>query len=553
MTNDKCVVILSLVIGHWSLVIGHFPSMSDPALIDEVQRLREQVRELEGKLITEQGLQPGVELPYVAWQALLREGDVYLSLLDRQGAMLFLSHTDPAHPLTELLGKSVFEFIPPSHQAVFRDALERVFRDEAQVCVEAESVRGGWYANHLGPLRIDGRVVAACNFSQNVTNRRETERLLRESESRWRSLAESVPDSVVVFSPQGYLLYANRLRNRTPEQAQRMHYLEFVLPEYRDKVRECFERVLHTGKSSEVDVQDAVEQNWYLSRLGPLRSGGKVVGVISVARNISDRKQREEQIRQNRDELERRVNQQTEQLKGANRSLLKERRVLQRLLDLHDRDRQLVAYEIHDGMVQDMTGALMVFDAASDAIRQKGGQAAEHYSQALQSLRTSIQEARRLIDGLRPPVLEEYGLIDAIGNHIQELHDRHGIEVDFDHDVQFERLSPTVERAMYRIVQESLNNLALHSGTDRAEVSLRQKRQHVEIVIRDWGHGFDPDVVKPKRFGLLSIRDRARLLGGDASITSREGHGTTVSVTLPMSDVLIPESSWEDADHPPPH
>lgn len=366
------------------------------------------------------------------------------------------------------------------------------------------------------------------------------------SDEVWRSLAENMPDSVVLFSPEGKLLYANRLRQFTLEQAQRMHYTEFVLPEFRDVATRAFEQVLKTGKPAEVEVQDVLERGWYLSRLGPLRKDGKIVGVISVARNISSMKEREEQIRHDRDELERRVAARTAELKAANRSLLKERRVLQRLIDLHDRDRQLVAYEIHDGMVQDMTGALMFFETAGEGIRNAGGKAAENYEHATQLLRTSIQEARRLIDGLRPPVLEEYGLIDAIGNHVEELREKFEIEVDFDHDVQFVRLSPVVERAIYRIVQEALNNLALHSGTRRALVSMHQRDECVDIVVRDWGQGFDPAGVKPKRFGLLSIRDRARLLGGEAEIVTAPAKGTTIKVSLPVSDVLLPGPHGEN-------
>lgn len=371
-------------------------------------------------------------------------------------------------------------------------------------------------------------------------------RHLHESEARWRSLTESMPDSVVVFTPEGKLQYANRLRYYSLEQAQQMHFTQFVLPEYHELATQAFQQVLETGKPTEVEVQDAIEHKWYLSRLAPVWNEGRIVGVVSIARNISERKQREEQVRTDRDELERRVGERTEQLRAANRSLLKERRVLQRLLDLHDRDRQLVAYEIHDGMVQDMAGALMFFDAVGEPIRQKGGQAAENFAHALQLLRTSIQEARRLIDGLRPPVLEEYGLIDAIGNHVEEVRAKYGIDVEFDHDVRFVRLAPVVERAIYRIVQEALNNLALHSQTRRAAVSMHQFDQLVEIQVRDWGQGFDPQTAKPKRFGLLSIRDRARLLGGDAEILSQPGQGTTIKVSLPVSDVLLADGAIHD-------
>jgi len=248
-------------------------------------------------------------------------------------------------------------------------------------------------------------------------------------------------------------------------------------------------------------------------------------------------------LRQRVRDLETALVAENQRLEAANQSLLKERSVLQRLLDLHDRDRQLIAYEIHDGIVQDMTAALMFFETAAESLREKGQRAAEHYLHGIQLLRSSIHEARRLINGLRPPVLDEFGLIDAIGNHIEELRSQSAIEIDFEHDVQFTRLAPVVETAIYRIVQEALNNLWQHSRTQRAAVSIHQRDQHVEIVVRDWGRGFDPGQVKPKRFGLLSIRDRARLLGGEALIASAPDQGTTVRVSLPVTDVLLPNQA----------
>jgi len=644
----------------------------DSALIAELQHARQRVRDLESQLIAEGNLAPLNELARILIQPLFRDSNVYLTLLDHQGRALFLSHTDPDHTQDELLGESVLDFVRPEDLPSFREALERVFREGCQTYVEAQSIRGGRYGNHLAPVKLEGRVIAVSNFSENVTERRRIEQHLQESELRWRSLAENVPDSVVLFSPEGKLQYANRLRNITLAQAQQMSYLDFALPEYRDAVAAAFEQVLQTGKTVEVELQDSIERNWYLARLGPMRSQGSISGVISIARNITRRKEQEEQLRErearlqflldkipaiawtidtslrctsaagaglaqlgltpetaiginlyeffglkaedqphsghyralagesvtlefqwggrtyhalfeplrdpggaivgasgvavditerstverqirsSRDELERRVAERTDELKTVNRSLLKERRVLQRLLDLHDRDRQLVAYEIHDGMVQDMAGALMFFEAAGEIIRKADGKAAENYEHGAQLLRTSIQEARRLIDGLRPPVLEEYGLIDAIGNHVEELRHKFQIEVEFEHDVKFVRLSPVVERAIYRIVQESLNNLALHSGTRRAFVSMHQLDNHVDLIVRDWGHGFDPAGVKPKRFGLLSIRDRARLLGGEAEIVTAPQQGTTIKVLLPVTDILLPGLEREgDLDHPP--
>ena len=281
--------------------------------------------------------------------------------------------------------------------------------------------------------------------------------------------------------------------------------------------------------------------------------------VTPVALDVTDRKEAEDELRRAHDELEHRVAERTEELAEANarqkediakrhkveESLRAERRLLKRLLDLNARDRQLIAYEIHDGIVQDMTGALMFLEAASYEMSEESERARENVLGCIKLLRESLDEARRLIDGLRPPVLDEAGLVAAVENLVAEIAINANIAVELDVQVTFDRIAPTLEMAAYRIVQEGLNNVRQHSGSKKARVRLKQKDGRIEVSIRDWGAGFDPASVGKKRYGLVGVRERARLLGGTADIESVIGKGTRVTVELPLTDVLLP-------DEPPP-
>ncbi len=238
--------------------------------------------------------------------------------------------------------------------------------------------------------------------------------------------------------------------------------------------------------------------------------------------------------------LEAKVRERTIELQNANELLVAQREVMKRLLAMHDRDYQLVGYEIHDGLVQDMTAAKMYLEKGGDVLKESGGKPARNYEQGIELLGNSIQEGRRLINGLLPPVLDDMGFVDAIANHLEEIKREHNIEYEFDRQVNFDRLAPTVERSMYRIVHEALNNMVRHSGSSKVFVSIHQENQHVKIIVRDWGCGFDSNLVKHKRFGLVSIVKRSELFGGTASITSQPGEGTMIEVLLPIQDVLLP-------------
>lgn len=229
----------------------------------------------------------------------------------------------------------------------------------------------------------------------------------------------------------------------------------------------------------------------------------------------------------------------TTEWKAVEETLRKDRRLLRRLLDLNERDRQLIAYEIHDGVVQHMSGSLMFLESASHQLFSDGGEI-EEMSKAGQLLRDGIDEARRIIDGLRPPVLEEAGIIAAVENLVEESNELGPLDIKLTHSVHFDRLAPPIEMAIYRIVQEGVNNARQHSGGGNVWVSITQQWTYIYISIRDDGCGFDPKVTKKRRYGLQGIHERARLLGGSEIIDSLPGRGTEIRVTLPISDSLLP-------------
>ncbi|HTN76899.1 MAG TPA: sensor histidine kinase, partial [Pirellulaceae bacterium] len=200
----------------------------------------------------------------------------------------------------------------------------------------------------------------------------------------------------------------------------------------------------------------------------------------------------------------------------------------------------LIAYEIHDGVVQDMTASLMFLESsrADDTALDEASR--EAFANGVRLLRGSIHETRRLINGLRPPVLEDEGVIPAVEALVAEMEDNAGMKIDFESDVKFRRLAPALEMAIYRIVQEGLNNVWHHSRSPRARVELIQRDDAVEILVRDWGVGFDPTKVSKRRYGLMGVRERARLLNGRADIHSVLGEGTSLKVELPLIDALMP-------------
>src|SRR4029079_13229191 len=107
-------------------------------------------------------------------------------------------------------------------------------------------------------------------------------------------------------------------------------------------------------------------------------------------------------------------------------------------------------------------------------------------------------------------------------------------EVEFHHRTNFGRLAPSLENMIFRIVQEALTNVRLHSQSQRARVELTADGDRLRVLVRDWGIGFDPRAVACDRFGLQGIVQRARLMNSQAVIDSTPGQGTTIVVDLPV-------------------
>jgi signal transduction histidine kinase len=106
--------------------------------------------------------------------------------------------------------------------------------------------------------------------------------------------------------------------------------------------------------------------------------------------------------------------------------------------------------------------------------------------------------------------------------------------VEWSHEVQFRRLAPPLETALFRIIQEGLNNACRHSRSERVQVRLFQQGDRLRLEVIDWGKGFEPERVDENRFGLAGIRERATLFGGELTIETGPGKGTRITVELPV-------------------
>jgi signal transduction histidine kinase len=218
----------------------------------------------------------------------------------------------------------------------------------------------------------------------------------------------------------------------------------------------------------------------------------------------------------------------------AEEALERDRRTLEHLFRSTDHERRLIAYEIHDGLAQLLAGAIMQFDTFAHLKEKKSKEAQRVFDAAILMLRQSHAEARRLISGVRPPILDEAGIVTAISHLIHEQREPNGPQIEYHADVSFDRLVPIQENTIYRIVQEALTNAFKYSQSEKIRVQIAQRGEDVWIEVQDWGIGFRQDQIGEQCFGLHGIRERTRLLGGKTKIETAPGRGTRVLVEMPF-------------------
>lgn len=198
-------------------------------------------------------------------------------------------------------------------------------------------------------------------------------------------------------------------------------------------------------------------------------------------------------------------------------------------------ERNRLARDLHDSVSQTLFSAALSAQAAMTLIENDSAQAREQITRVQELTRDALKEMRSLIFELRPVKVEEQGLVSAVVTHVSVLKRIH--DIDFFCDTREVQRPPVrIERELFRIVQESLNNIIKHSAAKNVTIRIEAGEERVRMEISDDGVGFVPDSlqIRTRHLGLTSMEERAQSLGGTLVISSSPGAGTTVQVEVPV-------------------
>ncbi|MDA3843352.1 MAG: PAS domain S-box protein [Candidatus Kapabacteria bacterium] len=378
-----------------------------------------------------------------------------------------------------------------------------------------------WRENHIHKLPT-GEIV--CIF-EDISESRNAQENLKKSEEKFRTLVETAPDGIVLTDGNGEIIEVNEafanLFGYSKTEIQGKALTEFLADsEQAGLAFGLMRKVLKRGsiKPTEIVAQLKTKEEIpaEIAIASLVNDKNKILGLIAIIRNITVRKQNENDLKESREQM---------------------RNLAVHLQTAREEERKAIAFEIHDELGYALTALKLDLVWLSGKMNIKEKILTEKTKTMADLIDLTIHKVRSISTQLRPSILDHFGLIAAIEWQSNEFQKRTAVRCKLRIEPDDMKFKDPYATAMFRILQETLTNITRHAKASRVDVSLIKKDNIVELIIADNGVGITGSQLKAhKSLGLAGIRERAKSIGGDVKIIGSPGAGTTVSVTISMPE-----------------
>jgi PAS domain S-box-containing protein len=392
----------------------------------------------------------------------------------------------------------------------------RFFQAEHARLAETLAARAASAIQNAQLFEQSQRYVA--ELEERIAERKQAEVALRESEERYRELFENARDAIYVHDLEGTYIRINRAAERlsgfSREEIIGHNFMEFVAPDHLRHVHESFfSKLAKEGETTyEVDViaKDGRRVPIEVSSRA-IYENGVLVGVQGMARDITERKLAQDALQM----------------------------FSRQLIEAQEDERRRIARELHDQIGQVLTAVKMSLHAVQQVCNTSD--ARSHVKDNIEAVDEALRLVRDLSVDLRPPLLDDLGLITALEWYVDRYARRTGLQVDLQIELPNpeERFSRELETACFRIAQEALTNIVRHANARHILVQLAKEANVLVLSIKDDGVGFEVKRLQKREpravtLGLVSMQERAHAAGGTVEIASEISKGTEVKFRLPL-------------------
>ena len=429
-----------------------------------------------------------------------------------------------AHDIQSWIG-----LIHPDSRSNLATAVE-FHRKHTEPILEEYRVRtkdGEWrhWIDQAAPiLGSEGKPIRWIGVCNDITERVRAQEALRESEEALRLTFSTIAEGITVTNLQGEIEQSNQAASdifgyASPAETVGRNVLDFVAEKDRQRAVLAMDQTLEEGTSDvgefELLRKDGTTFPGEIHGKILRDASGSPMGFVITSRDVSDRRKAEQQLR-------------------AHAARLRE---LRTELDRATEDeRRRIARELHDQVSQNLTALSITAGSVGKVISDALPQAENHVRECMKLIEETAEQIRSLTFDLRPPVLDDFGLVAAIKWHVARMQARSGLKVNVRGEEPKPRLPGRAEMALFRIVQEALTNVTKHAATSEASIEVSFDENTLTIRIEDKGGGFEQASSEDggiSGWGLLNMRERADAVGGTLTVESKPGQGTQVAVEVP--------------------
>lgn len=370
-------------------------------------------------------------------------------------------------------------------------------------------------------LLTDGRLLA---FVRDIAERKKNQRALAESENRLRSIYNAEPECIKLLGPKGELMEMNpaglsMIEADGLEQVKGKSVLGIVNEPYQklfqDLIKNCFKGKPGTLEFEITTLKGTVR--WLDTHAVPLKdTKGKIISLLGVTRDITESKKTREKIKNT-----------TEQL----------RQLTAHLQSIREEERKRIGREIHDELGQQLTAIKMDVVWIDKKIPEETTALKTKLKNIIGLLDGSNQSIRRILSELRPVILDDHGLIEAMEWLGRQFTANTGIAVKFTCTETEIKATEPIATCIFRVYQEAFTNITRHAKANTVATSLRVTDGNIAVMIADDGKGFKTESVQNNQsFGIFGMKERVLSLNGKFELISSSGKGTKIIITLPYAN-----------------